>query len=98
MNTHTQGPWRVADQNGMIVILAPQGHSHKSIACCGHDERRINAWRVDEGHYPDNAANAKLIAAAPTLLDALEAVISGPSKLNSRLRFIVKQAIAAATR
>lgn len=73
---HTPGPWRIVDNNGVICIAAPEGHPHKTIAAIGHDERKINAWRVEKGIYPDNCANAQLIAAAPDLLAALENLVT----------------------
>ena len=68
---HTPGPWEVVEHSGMICVAAAAEHPHKTLCSVGYDERQNHAWRVEEGFYPDNPANARLIAAAPELLEAL---------------------------
>ena len=58
MNTqHTPGPWRIGIQNYHAIITGPHGLPVARTQAC-HDEN----WE----------ANARLIAAAPELLEALE--------------------------
>jgi hypothetical protein len=59
--THTKGPWHLAGTGEMV---------------CGGDnaEKIICDWPSDKG-TPENCANARLIAAAPDLLSALEAMV-----------------------
>ncbi len=57
-NTHTPGPWRVAPfKAGDVDIIYIQHGS-------GWDTCELH------GDYPEKNANARLIAAAPDLLDA----------------------------
>ena len=66
MNKHTPGPWRLARQNGSpttgewMIAGANPGYLAE-VRDCGNG---------------DVKANALLIAAAPELLDALEAVVN----------------------
>ena len=56
MNKHTNGPWHVGQSYGSIIYIEP------SVACVtGH---KYSQAEID--------ANARLIAAAPDLLEALE--------------------------
>jgi hypothetical protein len=57
---HTPGPWSVDTRGGGLTVRATDKPNH-------------NAW--DTAHITGgNAANAALIAAAPDLLEALEAL------------------------
>ena len=71
MSKHTPGPWRVsARANRMIDVL----HSNNQKGAITHALCRVQArdsW-VDEA-----AANARLIAAAPELLEALKNMCEG---------------------
>lgn len=77
MSGHTPGPWeayvRVARDGGSYTIAV-----HEQ----GYPEKRtpVVAWPgFDDSRRPiaEHAANARLIAAAPELLEALEAIL-GP--------------------
>lgn len=75
MSKHTPGPWVYVDGAGVTHasndFLVQTGHSHGT--------RSWSRWiaRADHGHTfdadSDNAANMRLIAAAPDLLEALRA-------------------------
>ena len=58
---HTPGPWRRAVGSTGANVIGPNG---ESIAWCGY------AWMAGKGEVPFQA-NAKLIEAAPQLLEAL---------------------------
>ena len=60
-NKHTPGPW---------VIREPNGKGH------GYLIRESEAWFGHRAWSEETRANATLCAAAPDLLDALEAAIS----------------------
>jgi hypothetical protein len=65
MNTqHTPGPWRVKSSNpsGTLEIVGGEQYHH----VCKLDGKR------QESHFHAQQANAKLIAAAPELLAALQ--------------------------
>lgn len=68
MGEHTPGPWRVVHGTN---VMAKRGHGGEaSVAACGG-----YANNFDGGAYvAESEANARLIAAAPDLLAALEAV------------------------
>ena len=63
---HTPGPWKVAgdDINGQAIVRG----EHVEIATCWH--HCLGSLEIQM------RANARLIAAAPELLDALEGYIS----------------------
>lgn len=67
MNKHTPGPW-IADEAGRVGFTVFSPEAGYIIGC--HD---------DEGRYGaiDSEANARLIAAAPDLLDALQSLLKG---------------------
>lgn len=74
MSAHTPGPWRwmnddvlVADHGSRRVILTPEGGRNAELATCG-DDGLLRTFKCDE-------PNARLIAAAPKLLDALKDAI-----------------------
>lgn len=65
MNKHTPGPWRQGGgYDGIIGILAPEDGDGASKVVCDVFER------------DEQQANAKLIAAAPDLLEALVALLA----------------------
>ena len=67
MSKHTPGPWFFNFEAGRYVI-SHQGNfgPHKALAITG-------------GFYPDLEANARLIAAAPELLEALQMLLEFPN-------------------
>ena len=69
MTTHTPGPWHIATEpdsgNYAITVKSPGISSHVA---------NIFAGRLCEEHGGSAYANARLIAAAPDLLAALEAL------------------------
>ncbi len=65
MSKHTPGPWRIIEIRGRAVILEPEQDGH---VC------KISEW-ADE-YAEEQEANARLIAAAPELLEALENLVS----------------------
>ena len=69
MSKHTPGPWAVSDESPTLIkrdcrAIGSDGGELIASACC-HE---------DSGYFPsieEGAANARLIAAAPDLLEAL---------------------------
>lgn len=86
MAGHTKGPWTVAylDDNGQSVVKS----EHTEIATCWHHcvgsiEKQMHA-------------NARLIAAAPDLFEALEKMARHPTKgVGCNAENFVKEARAA---
>ena len=66
---HTRGPWRVAE--GRIVDSATIYHGEPGSGIVSHVARVHASWICPE-HGGNVEANARLIAAAPDLLDALK--------------------------
>lgn len=62
MSKHTPGPWRQFEHNGNVMVCA--GPSHLATVAIG--------GAMDES---SDRANARLIAAAPELLDALRTIL-----------------------
>lgn len=95
MSKHTPGPWRVesADSNGANVVAIAQ------VAWCGTNGRygRDGSQTISA---EEARANARLIAAAPKLLNALKEMLEYTASLNSNQGFdeydhpAVKQAYA----
>ena len=71
MTKHTPGPWALDDES----IYAPDGEGWKQVA-------EIPNWRTNPGEVltPEDNANARLIAAAPDMLDALRKAEKGLDK------------------
>ncbi len=87
MSKHTPGPWvAVARTNAYIDIEAPEQHGY-------------SAKKVASTSFTNHEANARLIAAAPDLLNALVMVLDDPNALDGRPRTaeVVRAAIAKAT-
>ena len=64
MGKHTPGPWEIWP------------HSKNRQLCVGHLESHSNLVRAVCEVDPDDAANARLIAAAPDLLAAAETLLA----------------------
>ncbi len=60
---HTPGPWRIS--RGDVIADTKDGTATRNVA------------RVDTG-FPENDANARLIAAAPEMLAALNFLLNAP--------------------
>jgi hypothetical protein len=65
---HTPGPW-VADLETYPVMVRSQTETWPLVDELGNEEERAGVFVANTG---DNAANARLIAAAPDLLEALQ--------------------------
>jgi hypothetical protein len=72
---HTPGPWRVGREEKY----------HSFVSCRSSEDdlsdRNAGCW-VAEAKGPDHEANARLIAAAPELLEALERLVRAASMSN----------------
>ena len=74
MTKHTPGPWEIAPYNGVDTRFIVAGENGLVADCWPHADpyfRIENDKRYKNPKKP-NEANAKLIAAAPELLEALE--------------------------
>src|SRR5262245_21822561 len=73
MMTHTPGPWITGKQN--IAVL--DGCRVNRVPISGSGQAIAGVWNgsVGKGDVSNGDANARLIAAAPELLEALQAVI-----------------------
>lgn len=86
IHTHTPGPWLIDWETETIHASYDEGSGH------------IAEMRAGKLTWHDRHANARLIAAAPDLLAALEYALAYPAALKSNAGFIeeVKVAIAKA--
>ena len=70
---HTPGPWAIVDRDDSLVIKtesqAKTKYGASRYACLGGFDRH------DDKQYAEAKANARLIAAAPDLLDALSVLV-----------------------
>jgi hypothetical protein len=70
MSAHTKGPWSLGKiRDGMVEI---NGHHHEGLA---QVVWQMNDDEVIGERSPEKEANAHLIAAAPDLLAALQAMV-----------------------
>ena len=65
MNKHTPGDWYVTGEMTRYIDVRIGGGLIQEVASCGPTE-------ADGGYGPQQEANARLIAAAPDLLEACE--------------------------
>lgn len=65
---HTPGPW-IADLETYPIMVSSQSETWPLVDELGNKEGRTGVFIANTG---DNKANARLIAAAPELLEALE--------------------------
>lgn len=72
MSNHTPGPWAV-DADAYPIMVYSESETWPLVDELGNEEGYKGAFIANTG---DNAANARLIAAAPELLDALHALES----------------------
>lgn len=80
---HTPGPWRI-DENGQDVICNAQeyhrwgiGERHIATGFSCHDPANAEAYKAEA------QANARLIAAAPALLEALQKLLANAEAVHS---------------
>ena len=91
MSEHTPGPWKIERH------YSP---GYKNISAEKHTALAQVVWCMeDEDRSPECEANAHLIAAAPELLEALEALVLDESKeyIPTRLWSAARAAIEKAT-
>lgn len=94
MVKHTPGPWNVmepaANEDGIAVVGGGQPLSSEEgmVAWC-------QRYMHTDGHDTENMANARLIAAAPELLEACKVGIESidPVTENAEVRKILRDAI-----
>lgn len=88
MKQHTPGPWAILDrsENSRTLTHVTNG-AH--IVCT------LGTTRTDGS--PNHSANARLIAAAPDLLDAVQAIVDAFGDQDSLLIDQCKAALAKAT-
>ena len=91
MNTkHTPAPWN----NSLTGIKDSNGKLIAQVWCDNENDSYGNYPAVS---YSEMKANAKLIAAAPELLEALQLIANTSSDAPEAMRAIAKQAIKKAT-
>lgn len=61
---HTRGPWRVFNKNGVLAIKSGKGSKNEVVHWSGFDASHFQRQRL---------ANARAIAAAPTMLKMMKA-------------------------
>lgn len=91
MSAHTPGPWTLVDATGEDLAITTEGRMADDIVPIV--EVDID-W--DEPLASEQYANAKLIAAAPKLLEALQAVVKVADRKTDEFD-LAHAAIAAAT-
>lgn len=91
ISKHTPGPWTL-DDRGYKYIVSKSGDGYITRDICRLDGSTMAALAQE--------ANARLIAAAPELLEALELLVDNPyregTESDERLRRIGRAAIAKA--
>lgn len=76
MSAHTPGPWEACDgANVSINEIATIVPNHVRRTFYDDKGRRCHQFVADCNELPEAAANARLIAAAPDLLEALRAFV-----------------------
>lgn len=73
MSKHTPGPWAV-DADAYPIFIYSESETWPLIDELGNEEGCKGAFIANTG---DNKANARLIAAAPDLLEALKDMLDG---------------------
>ena len=89
--SHTPGPWNIEEYNNQTLEIWPQ--QQNGYGCIAKIDKLF-------GQFTDSQANARLIAAAPELLEALKAASilldKKPDNFMMAVELIVNQAIAKA--
>ena len=83
-HTHTPGPWHIGKRAADVAIYGPKGQEVAKI---------LGFFNDDE----ENKANARLISAAPELLEALEGLLHGSRKVTSQEDWNAEREEASAT-
>ena len=86
--SHTPGPWVLEPEetrDGSIYIFSDGGAFNTDSICV-----------VEGGNQATDIANARLIAAAPDLLEALQKVLRIESAVSESARDVMRAAIAKA--
>ena len=80
MSAHTPGPWAAVDPPHSIVVRTESPTKSKF----GADRNAAigGFYRSDPEKLAEAMANARLIAAAPELLDALQALVSATERVS----------------
>ena len=86
----TPGPWYVTGKLTRYVEARIDGGLIQEVAACG-------PTKADGGYGPQQEANARLIAAAPDLLEACKAAWWNSLDLPESVREVLSAAIARAT-
>jgi hypothetical protein len=71
MTKHTPAPWTVKEINGQEFVSAAPYEGHPYFGCSSTIEI------MSEEEYPTKSADARLIAAAPDLLEACKNAVQG---------------------
>jgi hypothetical protein len=96
-NKFTKGKWTVAEFNKATVI-APHGDKGKNIIVAQCDINSLHGKGVDSDKRRESESNARLIAAAPDMYEALkDFVLWANIKDGSPSQHIRDKAIAALT-
>ena len=74
MSAHTPGPWRITDRYG--VLTDQVGIDGRTVCTVWARQQGHRPSGVDTEPWPEGEANARLIAAAPCMLSALEYIRS----------------------
>lgn len=82
MSKHTPGPWIA---------------TYKTVTAPETEDRLPLHVRIHGGNRDDNKANARLIAAAPELLEALLDMVSDHTEISAGTLAFARQAINKAT-
>jgi hypothetical protein len=83
--THTPGPWMIRPFRG--------GFIRDSISICGTSIQEITALSAPPDRFHEQAANARLIAAAPELLAALNAMLNADEAICENIGTLSDQAM-----
>ena len=92
--SHTPGPWKISNGGGLVpvplIVAERRNPAYPVKSGCALLSRNIATMTI-HGPADENAANAKLIAAAPELLAALEDLIFATAKVNTPLANAARQ-------
>jgi hypothetical protein len=74
--THTPGPWRAVEKDGEWAVVADEIKKSFSVS-------RLYICREIEQGYDTGESDAKLISAAPDLLDGVKALLAVINEMRS---------------